>query len=100
MESKGKTNSMGGFEELETNGEVMKVACNNNNNNNKRSRMQGMTTTCEIVVRVLALALSLSGAVILGVDKEAKLVPVKVVDNLPPLSVLVSAKWHYLSAFM
>lgn len=56
--------------------------------------------TCEILVRILALALTLAAAVVLGVDKQSKVVPVKVVDSLPPLNVEVTAKWHYLSAFV
>ncbi|KAF3456142.1 hypothetical protein FNV43_RR00792 [Rhamnella rubrinervis] len=56
--------------------------------------------TCETLVRILALALTLAAAVLLGVDKQTKVVPVKVVDSLPALNVPVTAKWHYLSAFV
>ncbi|EXC03138.1 hypothetical protein L484_008470 [Morus notabilis] len=55
---------------------------------------------CESVLRILALVLTLSAAVILGVDKQNKVVPVQVLETLPPISVPVSAKWHYLSAFV
>lgn len=56
--------------------------------------------TCESLLRLLALALALSAAVTLGVDKQTKIVPMKIVDTLPAINVPVSAKWHYLSAFL
>ena len=56
--------------------------------------------TCESLLRLLAMALTLSAAVILGVDKQTKVVPIKLLDSLPPMDVPVSAKWHYLSAFV
>lgn len=86
MESKGTD---GGLEGVETSrsGKEVRVA-------NKRR-----TGTSESLVRILAFALTLSAAVILGVDKQTKIIPLKVLDTLPPLNVSVSAKWHYLSAF-
>ncbi|KAL1543128.1 CASP-like protein 1E2 [Salvia divinorum] len=61
---------------------------------NKRS-MRG----CDVVLRFLALALSLAAAVVLGVNKETKMVSVTLVPTLPPISIPATAKWHYLSAF-
>ncbi|KAF9678035.1 hypothetical protein SADUNF_Sadunf08G0170000 [Salix dunnii] len=55
--------------------------------------------TCDLLLRVLAFVLTLAAAIVLGVDKQTKVVPIKVVDTLPPISLPVSAKWHYLSAF-
>ncbi|PON80265.1 Casparian strip membrane protein [Parasponia andersonii] len=83
MES--KSNYNGGFEGVETEARVA----------NKRG-----AGTCESLLRILALALALSAAVLLGVDKQNKIVPLRIVDTLPPISVPASAKWHYLSAFM
>ncbi|CAI8610571.1 unnamed protein product [Vicia faba] len=37
---------------------------------------------------------------VIGMDKQTKVVPIKIVDSLPPFNVPVSAKWHYLSAFV
>ncbi|PSR92645.1 CASP-like protein [Actinidia chinensis var. chinensis] len=54
----------------------------------------------EFGMRVLAFALTLVAAIVLGVDKQTKVVPVPVVSTLPPLNVPVTAKWHYLSAFV
>ncbi|GFZ14044.1 RING/U-box superfamily protein [Actinidia rufa] len=54
----------------------------------------------EFGLRVLAFALTLAAAIVLGVDKQTKVVPVPVVSTLPPLNVPVTAKWHYLSAFV
>ncbi|XP_048136177.1 CASP-like protein 1E1 [Rhodamnia argentea] len=58
------------------------------------------TRTCGLVLRLLAMALTLAAAVVLGVDKQTKTVPVQVGSGLPPLHVPVTAKWHYLSAFV
>lgn len=55
---------------------------------------------CEIFVRILALALTLVAAILMGVDKQTETVPVELVSSLPALNVPVSAKWHYLSAFV
>ncbi|XP_050216915.1 CASP-like protein 1E1 [Mercurialis annua] len=51
-------------------------------------------------LRVLALVLSLTAAVVLGVDKQTETVPIQLTPSLPPLNVPVVAKWHYLSAFV
>lgn len=58
------------------------------------------TGRVEVVLRVMALSLTLVAAIILGVDKETQIVPITLVSTLPPLDVPVSAKWHYLSAFL
>ncbi|XP_041000924.1 CASP-like protein 1E1 [Juglans microcarpa x Juglans regia] len=55
---------------------------------------------CELLLRLLALALTLVAAILTGVDKQTAIVPVELVASLPPLNVPVSAKWHYLSAFV
>ncbi|XP_057475402.1 CASP-like protein 1E1 [Actinidia eriantha] len=54
----------------------------------------------EFGLRVLAFALTLVAPIVLGVDKQTKVVPVPVVSTLPPLNIAVTAKWHYLSAFV
>lgn len=56
-------------------------------------------STCDLLLRVLALVLTLAAAIVLGVDKQTKVVPIKIVDTLPAINLPVSAKWHYLSAF-
>ncbi|KAH7513284.1 hypothetical protein FEM48_Zijuj12G0183900 [Ziziphus jujuba var. spinosa] len=61
---------------------------------------QRTTGTCESLLRILALALTLAAAIVLGVNKQSKVVPIKLVEGLPPLNVSVPAKWHYLSAFV
>ncbi|GFZ14042.1 hypothetical protein Acr_24g0002320 [Actinidia rufa] len=54
----------------------------------------------EFGLRVSAFALTLVAPIVLGVDKQTKVVPVPVVSTLPPLNIAVTAKWHYLSAFV
>lgn len=56
--------------------------------------------SCEVVLRLLALALTLVAAIVLGVNKETKMVPMTLSPSLPPLNVPVTAKWRYLSAFV
>ncbi|XP_050219637.1 CASP-like protein 1E1 [Mercurialis annua] len=51
-------------------------------------------------LRVLALVLTLTAAIVLGVDKQTKIVPIQLTPALPPLNVPLEAKWHYLSAFV
>ncbi|PIN04033.1 hypothetical protein CDL12_23438 [Handroanthus impetiginosus] len=85
MESHYKSSSNGGLESGE---KVVAMA-------NKR-KMRGW----DFVLRFLALGLSLAAAVVLGVNKETTTVPVSLVPGMPPVNVPVTAKWHYLSAFV
>jgi hypothetical protein len=56
--------------------------------------------SCELVLRLLAFILTIAAAIVIGLDKQSKVVPIKLVDSLPPLNIAVYAKWHYLSAFV
>ena len=80
---------------ISSNYREVKVVGNNNNNISK-----GEGSRCEWLLRVLALVLTLSAAVILGVNKQNKVVAFEIVDTLPPIRIPVTAKWHYLSAFV
>ncbi|KAJ1427266.1 Casparian strip membrane protein [Sesbania bispinosa] len=55
---------------------------------------------CDLLLRFVALLLTLAAAIVVGADKQTKVVPLKVIDTLPPFNVPVTAKWHYLSAFV
>jgi hypothetical protein len=55
---------------------------------------------CEFVLRLLAFILTIAAAIVIGLDKQSKVVPIKLVDSLPPLNIAVYAKWHYLSSFV
>ena len=54
----------------------------------------------EVVLRVLALVLTLVAAILLGVDKQTKIVSVTISPGLPPFNVPATAKFNYLSAFV
>lgn len=54
----------------------------------------------ELALRAGALGLTLVAAVVLGTDKQTTTVPLRVSPNLPPLTVPVIARWHYLSSFL
>ncbi|KDP40019.1 hypothetical protein JCGZ_02017 [Jatropha curcas] len=58
------------------------------------------STTTFLFLRAVALVLTLAAAIVLGVNKQSEVVPIKLVDSLPPLNIPVTAKWHHLSAFV
>ncbi|KZV21980.1 CASP-like protein 5-like [Dorcoceras hygrometricum] len=92
MESQYKTGNNGGIEtgaNYTTNGRGSEVAVAN------KKSFRGW----DFVLRLLALALSLAAAVVLGVNKQTTTMPVSLVPSLPPVNVPVTAKFHYLSAF-
>ncbi|XAR54593.1 hypothetical protein NMG60_11029803 [Bertholletia excelsa] len=53
-----------------------------------------------LVLRLMALVLTLLAAVLLAVDRQTKVVPIRVISTLPPVHVPITAKSHYLSAFV
>lgn len=61
-----------------------------------RRRMRGW----DFLLRFLALGLTLVAAVLVGVDKQTKIVPFTLVPTLPPVNIPVTAKWHHMSAFV
>ncbi|KAJ8766270.1 hypothetical protein K2173_022329 [Erythroxylum novogranatense] len=50
----------------------------------------GHSSTVDVLLRVLAFVLSLTAAIVLGLDKQTKVISDK----------SIVAKWHYLSAFV
>ncbi|KAF8401541.1 hypothetical protein HHK36_012483 [Tetracentron sinense] len=87
MESQYKA-GMEGTEVSESRGSDLKVA------NPKTVR------SSDFLLRLLALALTLAPAIVLGVAKETETVAITLVPTLPPLNVPVTAKWQYMSAFV
>ncbi|XVF66277.1 hypothetical protein PTKIN_Ptkin10aG0022100 [Pterospermum kingtungense] len=55
---------------------------------------------CDLILRVSALFLTLAAAIVIGLDKQTKFVPIQITPTLPPVSVEAHAKWFYLSAFV
>ncbi|GLT42000.1 hypothetical protein SLA2020_160240 [Shorea laevis] len=66
----------------------------------QKSNIGSKQRMVNLFLRLLAFALTLAAAILLGVDKQTKVVPLQISPNLPPLNVPVPAKWHYLSAFV
>ncbi|XVF28403.1 hypothetical protein REPUB_Repub15cG0026500 [Reevesia pubescens] len=62
--------------------------------------MSRRVSICDLILRVLALLLTLAAAIVLGVNKQTKVVPIQITPTLPPIDVAAHAKWHYLSAFV
>ncbi|KAM1086736.1 hypothetical protein EV1_012390 [Malus domestica] len=56
--------------------------------------------TRESILRILALVLTLTASIVLGVSKQTEIVSLKLIPTLPPIDVPATAKWHYLSAFV
>ncbi|XP_022138619.1 CASP-like protein 1E2 [Momordica charantia] len=54
----------------------------------------------DLILRLVALLLTLAAAVVIGADKQTKTVPLQLAAALPPLYVPVTARWHYLSALV
>ncbi|XP_010666393.2 CASP-like protein 1E1 [Beta vulgaris subsp. vulgaris] len=54
----------------------------------------------ELVLRCLAFLLTLIAAILLGIDKQTKIVPIKISTDLPAFNVPVTAKSSYVSAFV
>lgn len=54
--------------------------------------------TCNLILRLIALVLTLVATVVIVTDKQTTVVPLKFLDSLPPVDVPVTAKWHYMSA--
>ncbi|KAK7387863.1 hypothetical protein VNO78_22659 [Psophocarpus tetragonolobus] len=55
---------------------------------------------CHLLLRFLAFALTLAAAIVIAVNKQTKVVPIQLVDSLPPLNVPLTAKWHQMSAIL
>ncbi|KAJ9556231.1 hypothetical protein OSB04_010845 [Centaurea solstitialis] len=64
--------------------------------NGRRSSFDRM----DMVVRFLALALTLVAAVLVGLDKQTATVSLTLVPSVPPIRVPATGKWTYMSAFV
>ncbi|XP_020228006.1 CASP-like protein 1E2 [Cajanus cajan] len=60
----------------------------------------GSVSVCDLLMRLLALTLTLVAAIVIGLDKQTKVVPIKFIDSLPPLHVPLTAKWNQMSAIL
>ncbi|XP_074292297.1 CASP-like protein 1E1 [Silene latifolia] len=54
----------------------------------------------EIIIRVLVLLLTLVAAILIGVNKQTKIVAITISPDLPAFNVPVTAKSSYVSAFV
>ncbi|KAK6940914.1 Casparian strip membrane protein domain [Dillenia turbinata] len=70
------------------------VKKDNNSEKTKRGR------SIDFILRILSMALTLVAAILAGTNKETQVVPFTISQTLPPLNIPVTAKWHYLSAFV
>ncbi|CAA7057616.1 unnamed protein product [Microthlaspi erraticum] len=66
----------------------------------KGKKQSGSRKGVELSMRVLALVLTMVAATVLGVAKQTKIVPIKLIPTLPPLNVSTTAKSTDLSAFV
>ncbi|KAJ0035192.1 hypothetical protein Pint_25047 [Pistacia integerrima] len=54
----------------------------------------------ELFLRFSAFLFTLVSVILIGLNKQSKLIPIKILANFPPVDVLVTAKWKYQSAFV
>lgn len=54
----------------------------------------------EIMLRGFALLVTLTAAILIGLDKETEIIPVVLLPTLPTFNVPVTAKFHHVSAFV
>ncbi|KAL6188635.1 hypothetical protein ACLB2K_040026 [Fragaria x ananassa] len=69
---------------------------------NKEVRVanQRRVGSLESLVRVLAVLLTLTAALVQALDKQTTVASIKLVPTLPAIDVPVTAKWLHLSAFV
>lgn len=85
----------------------MDVASNGGLNGVQRSKEKGMEAAHatgyglpELALRVLALLLTVAAAILLGLDKQTKMISLQISPNLPAFNVPLTAKSSYLSGFV
>ncbi|KAI3728149.1 hypothetical protein L6452_16779 [Arctium lappa] len=61
---------------------------------------EGRRRRTDLVLRFLAMALTLSAAVILGLNQQSTTVTLTIVPSLPPVNLPVTAKWLHMSAMV
>lgn len=54
----------------------------------------------DFLLRLLTIATTLAAALVMGLAKETKIVPVSIFPNTPPIAVVTSAKMSYSSALV
>ncbi|KAL4272274.1 hypothetical protein GQ457_13G026960 [Hibiscus cannabinus] len=59
-----------------------------------------MGIICDSILRVVALLLTLGAAILIGVNRQTKFVPVQFTPGFPPVDIAAKAKWYYLSALV
>ncbi|XP_068663052.1 CASP-like protein 1E2 [Aristolochia californica] len=52
----------------------------------------------DFLLRLLAVLTTVTASIVMGVDKETRMIPFSLSPNLPPLEFPVPARWHYVSA--
>lgn len=63
---------------------------------NSKGRVNGR----ELYLRLFALLLTLAAVFVMGLNKQSKVISMKILANFPPVDVPVTAKWKYQSAFV
>lgn len=54
----------------------------------------------ELGLRLAALSLTLAAAVVVGVDRQTKIISISIAPSLPTIHFPATAKWNYMSAFV
>ncbi|XP_041016755.1 CASP-like protein 1E1 [Juglans microcarpa x Juglans regia] len=54
----------------------------------------------DVLLRFLGLAFTFVAAVLVGVTRETKIIPITISQGVPVLHIPLTAKWQYMSAFV
>lgn len=59
-----------------------------------------MFKSSDVMLRILGFSLTFIAAIVVGVDKETKIISFTLAETMPSAQVSVTAKWQFMSAFV
>lgn len=59
-----------------------------------------MFKSSDVMLRILGFSLTFIAAIVVGVDKETKIISFTLAETMPSVHVSVTAKWQFMSAFV
>ncbi|KAK9201778.1 hypothetical protein WN944_016985 [Citrus x changshan-huyou] len=59
-----------------------------------------MFKSSDVMLRILGFSLTFIAAIVVGVDKETKIISFTLAETMPSVQVSVTAKWQFMSAFV
>lgn len=59
-----------------------------------------MFKSSDVMLRILGFSLTFIAAIVVGVDKETKIISFTLAETMLSVQVSVTAKWQFMSAFV